>query len=217
MPEGHRLGNPTYNIYRSDIATLFPGYANSNGSAGYFYLDTTAYSNGVHTIQWTVTDNAGNTDGIGSRYFTIENSGVSSQQSLSLVSSHWSLGNEDLSSIPINIHEPVIIRKGCKTNRKINEIYPGDNDITTIEIKELERVEIQVSPGTSETCGYMVVGNQLRPLPIGSTFDQKSGIFYWQPGVGFYGTYEFVFIKVDGTDQRKLKVKILPKHLNPRE
>jgi len=212
--DGINLGNPTYNIYRSDIADLFPGYANSNGSAGYFYLDTTAYENGVHTIQWTVTDNAGNTDGIGSRYFTIENSGTSAQQSLSLVTSYWPLGNEELSWIPINNHEPVIIRKGYKTNRKINEIYPGDNGITTIEIKELERVEIQVSPGTPGTCGYMLVGNQLKPLPIGTTFEPRSGIFYWQPGPGFIGEYRFVFIEIgtNGAQSRKnVLVKILPK------
>jgi len=71
--DGVYLGHPTYNIYRQDIGVLFPGYANSNGAVGYFYLDTTAYENGVHTIQWTVTDSAGNTDGIGSRYFTIRN------------------------------------------------------------------------------------------------------------------------------------------------
>jgi hypothetical protein len=75
--DGVNLGHPTYNIYRSDVAGLFPGYANSNGAAGSFYLDTTAYENGVHTIQWTATDNAGNTDGIGSRYFYIQNTGGS--------------------------------------------------------------------------------------------------------------------------------------------
>ena len=71
--DGINLGHPNYNNYRADIATLFPGYANSDGAVGYFNLDTTAYENGVHTIQWVVTDDAGNTDGIGSRYFTILN------------------------------------------------------------------------------------------------------------------------------------------------
>jgi len=71
--DGVNVGHPHYNIYRSDIAALFPGYTNSNGAAGYFYLDTTAYENGVHTIQWTAEDNAGNSDGIGSRYFIIQN------------------------------------------------------------------------------------------------------------------------------------------------
>lgn len=71
--DGVDVGHPVYNIYRADIATLFPGYANSDGAAGYFYLDTTEWANGVHTIQWTARDNAGNADSIGSRYFTILN------------------------------------------------------------------------------------------------------------------------------------------------
>ncbi len=71
--DGKYLGHPVYNIYRSDIASLFPGYANSSGANAYYYLDTTKFSNGVHTVAWVAVDNAGNTDGIGSRYFYIRN------------------------------------------------------------------------------------------------------------------------------------------------
>jgi hypothetical protein len=214
--DGVKLGHPTYNIYRSDVAALFPNYANSNGAIGFFYLDTTAYENGVHTMQWTAADNAGNTDGIGSRYFTIENSGTGSQQSLvdgkrSLVIGHWSLGNKRLSAIPINYHEPVIMKKGCSRNFIPKEIYPDKNGIITVEISELERVEIDL--GFPNLMGFHVIGDQLKPLPIGSFIDRENGIFCWQPGVGFYGIYEFVFIKTGGIDCRKvnLRVKILPK------
>ncbi len=71
--DGVRRGHPSYNIYRSDVAALFPGYANSSGPAGSFIFNTTALSNGIHTIFWTATDTGGNTDGIGSRYFTVQN------------------------------------------------------------------------------------------------------------------------------------------------
>jgi uncharacterized protein (TIGR01370 family) len=71
--DGINIGHPVYNLNRPDIATLFPGYANSDGAVGYYVLDTTQYENGVHIIQWTAADSAGNTDGIGSRYFKIEN------------------------------------------------------------------------------------------------------------------------------------------------
>ncbi|MCP5106827.1 MAG: DUF1566 domain-containing protein [bacterium] len=74
--DGVNVGHPVYNVYRSDMAALFPGYANSDGAAGYFILDTTAYDDGIHTIQWTVTDSAGNSEGIGSRYFIIDNTGI---------------------------------------------------------------------------------------------------------------------------------------------
>jgi peptidoglycan/xylan/chitin deacetylase (PgdA/CDA1 family) len=71
--DGFYLGKPVYNNYRADIENLFPGYANSSGAVGYFNLDTTKYENGVHTIAWTVKDNAGNEAGIGSRFFVIKN------------------------------------------------------------------------------------------------------------------------------------------------
>ncbi len=71
--DGVFKGNLTYNIYRPDVAGLFPGFANSNGAAGYFDLDTTKYENGIHSIFWIASDNVGNTDGIGSRFFIIQN------------------------------------------------------------------------------------------------------------------------------------------------
>lgn len=70
--DGQHVGSPNYGIYRQDIAALFPDYNNSQGAVGYFDLDVTQYANGVHTISWSVSDDAGNTDGIGSRYFTIQ-------------------------------------------------------------------------------------------------------------------------------------------------
>ena len=73
--DGVALGHPSYNHYRSDIATLFPGLANSNGAVGFFYIDTTTLTNGLHTISWAVSDTAGHHDGLGSRYFTVLNSG----------------------------------------------------------------------------------------------------------------------------------------------
>jgi uncharacterized repeat protein (TIGR01451 family) len=73
--DGQNVGHPTYNQFRSDIANLFPGLVNSNGAVGFFYIDTTALNPGVHTISWNVFDNAGHGDGIGSRYFSVFNSG----------------------------------------------------------------------------------------------------------------------------------------------
>jgi dienelactone hydrolase len=71
--DGQPQGHPVYNQFRADIANQFPGLANSSGPVGFFYLDTTALSNGVHTISWTVYDNAGRGDGVGSRFFNVFN------------------------------------------------------------------------------------------------------------------------------------------------
>jgi VCBS repeat-containing protein len=74
--DGQPIGHPTYNQYRADIATLFPGLANSNGAIGFFYMDTTTMANGVHSIAWLVYDNQSRNDGIGSRFFTVQNNGT---------------------------------------------------------------------------------------------------------------------------------------------
>jgi hypothetical protein len=71
--DGAPLGHPTYNQYRSDIATLFPGYANSGGAVGYWIIDTHTLANGLHTIAWSVIDDMGRAEGIGSRFFRVQN------------------------------------------------------------------------------------------------------------------------------------------------
>jgi parallel beta-helix repeat protein len=209
--DGVNLGHPDYNIYRQDIAALFPGYANSNGAVGYFYLDTTAYENGVHTIQWTAADNDGNTDGIGSRYFTIQNTGGSAgrmAQSAERKAGAFSVQNArskfNPKKIPrvASLDEPIYIRKGYNENVGPQRIHPDSNGIINIEIKELERVEIQF---------YTPTWN-ISALPIGSTLDNKRGVFYWCPGPGFLGEYQLFFMsrEKNGSITRKnITVKIV--------
>jgi hypothetical protein len=193
-----------YNQYRPDIAGYFPGYANSSGAAVTFSIDTTAYTDGVHTIFWIAEDNAGNADGIGSRYFTVRNSARGRE--------HFILPSDILAKIPPDDSAPVKIRKGYHhhADAEPQTIYPDDNGIIHIEINELERLEVHLSDlkVSSFYSGYHVVGEQLKPLPIGSTLDRRRGIFYWQPGQGFYGGYAFVFIKEEGNNKEKIQVRI---------
>ena len=71
--DGNPVGIPSYNDYRVDIATLFPNFANSNGAVGFFQFDSSALTNGLHTISWVVRDDAGATQGVGSRFFRVQN------------------------------------------------------------------------------------------------------------------------------------------------
>lgn len=211
--DGVKLGNPVYNQYRSDIATLFPNYENTDGAVGAYYLDTTTYENGVHTIAWSVRDDADNSDGIGSRFFTITNTGDSG---LAEIQSHKedlkpSISYEYILNMPVNF-DPVRFKRGYR--RDIEPEFKKTNEygLAVIEIREVERTEIALGNGVMT--GYMIVGEELRPLPIGSTLDAEKGIFYWQPGAGFIGEYDFVFIKATryGTKETvKIKINILPK------
>jgi hypothetical protein len=51
--------------------------------------------------------------------------------------------------------------------------------------------------------GYLVANGELRALPIGSSLD-RGGTFYWQPGPGFLGTYQLLFVRTgcDGARER---------------
>jgi len=211
--DGVKLGHPTYNIYRSDVASLFPGYANSNGAAGYFDIDTTVYDNGIYTIQWTAADSGGNTDGIGSRYFTIQNTS-SSRSSSEAVKKTFSPGYKDLINIPISYDEPIKFKKGYTDDYWSEELFPDTDGITYIQCKELERIDIQVYQAGMEVEGYMMVGNRMMSLPVGSTLEKIGGRFRWIPGPGFVGTYSLVFVETNkyGEKSRKhILVTIVPK------
>ena len=221
--DGVTLGHPVYNIYRSDIADYFPGYANSDGSLAYFDFDTTVYPNGIHTIQWTAADNAGNADGIGSRYFTIQNTGTtgSAQQATKRYQNKEKYRlKSQVSEIPINYSEPIGIKTGFMPHTEIQVTHSAENGIFKIEILELDHIEIHLKPNFQKldsyrSIGYLMVGEQLRSLPLGSTFDIKKGIFYWQPGVGFWGNYTFVFLlkhQIGEIEKKIINVRIKQKH-----
>ncbi|MGD2091925.1 MAG: SBBP repeat-containing protein [Candidatus Aminicenantes bacterium] len=229
--DGINMGNPVYNIFRSDIAALFPGYANSSGAVGYFYLDTTAYANGIHTIQWTVTDSGGNTDGIGSRYFIIQNPGSTKKSSihnlrqnpthslspfprfaeadlLRQIQEHPFTGFESIPADP----DPVLVRTGFDNSVPLQSISPDDSGIVNIVIPPAGRVEIRLwplSPGNNGfTAGCQEVGNWIRPLPPGSTLDTEKGVFYWQPVSACMGSFDFLFVNSSSPEAAK-KIRIM--------
>ena len=68
------VGTADYNHYRPDIAGAVPrARTTRNGAIGFRVIDTTTLTNGLHTISWTVIDNEGAIEGIGSRFFTVSN------------------------------------------------------------------------------------------------------------------------------------------------
>jgi len=64
---------------------------------------------------------------------------------------------------------------------------------------------VRVVDGGTVVRGYVEVNGRLNPLPIGSTLDTKSGVFFWEVGPAFSGTYPLVFVieTPDGEIYRK--------------
>jgi Kre9/KNH-like N-terminal Ig-like domain/Viral BACON domain len=183
--DGKKAGNPVYNNYRADIATLFPGYANSNGAVGYFYIDSTQYDNGVHTIAWSVTDDANNIDGVGSRYFTVNNSGSRIHQNRDLP--HF---DQDLAQFS---PAAVTVKKGFQNQTSPQTIRPNEIGIINIKIKPMQRIAIDLFGASSVKSAAAAI----TPLPIGSILDEEKGIFYWLPGPGFKGIFNLAFMVKD--------------------
>ena len=191
--DGVAVGHPVYNNYRSDVANLFPGLANSNGAVGFFYIDTTALANGVHTISWNVFDNAGRGDGIGSRYFTVLNTGTVAPPAVT----------DEPVAAPAD--DSITARVGF---RQLEALPRASDGRYLVDTEELDRVELRV--GASE--GHLLVAGELRSLPIGSTL--RGGVFYWQAGPGFLGEYELVFGR-PGAAPVRVRVVIHPKSYAP--
>jgi hypothetical protein len=203
--DGVNLGNPAYNVYRSDIASKFPGYANSNGAIGYFYIDTTAYSAGTHTIQWVATDSALNTDGIGSRYFNILNIGSSDLSPQAGQGGSIGLDTSQISDITSDTIEPLAISLGYNDYQASGLVFPGEDGIFKIRARELDRIKIKLPEKVSSIKGFQFVDNQLRALPPGFTLDAKNETIYWQMGMGFSGTYDLLIVVTDLNEQSTKK------------
>ena len=212
--DGGYKGHPVYNQPRPEIAALFPSFLNSSAAGAYFYFDTTQYSDGLHSIAWSATDNAGHSGGFGSRYFTIQNTPLSDKSNSGLPLFAPRLTNpseiKNMKSLPA-IAGPIGIRKGFNPNASYDILHPmktKDNEtVYTVSVSSMDRLEIDLrTRGFQCEAGYMKIGeNEYRPLPVGSSIE--NGKFYWQLSPAFFGKYDLVFTSSEGT--RTFEIKII--------
>ncbi len=230
--DGVPLGHPTYNYYRADIATLFPAYVNSNGAIGLYSLNTTTYTNAVHTIVWSVVDSGGNADGIGSRYFSVQNipGGPSSGSSPAAGEDPWNA----IVRMPEDARMPVFVRRGMSNTAQTERVVPEADGALRIAIPEVTRIAVylneedageteetsisrgvrilsQASASENRYEAFQVFLGQIRPLPTGASFDSRDGVLYWQPGPGFLGEYELIFVDKRTNVRRTVQIHIHPR------
>lgn len=228
--DGVPVGHPTYNQFRSDVAALFPGRTNSNGAVGFFTIDTTTLANGVHTIVWGITDDVGNAEGIGSRYFTVLNGAATSAITVERSSSVQSAMGQalevrtsatpgdatgeaalSLASIPVS-RTPAYIRSGFDQTASLDIVDTNRDGVHRVEATATKRFQMTLgSPVTGSDDryeGYGVANGRLQALPTGAFLDRKTGEFFWQPGVGFVGTYTMVFVRVAGELRERIPVEV---------
>ena len=236
--DGVPVGNVTYNLFRTDVSTIFPGLANSGGPVGYRAIDTTGLAEGLHTISWTVTDSRPATSGVGSRYFTVANSADAQPAGASSVTATEEeaqdvakpvgvapapdIGRraESLASLSTDAtNDPsaprvddVLVQRGDGPKRRMRKT---DDDTGVLTLAPMERLELAL--GTSDTAcpatwaGYLQKDGVLSELPVGASLD-VSGTFYWQTGPGFAGRFPLLFVRTDcrGEKQQLRVVVTIP-------
>jgi hypothetical protein len=216
--DGVPSGGVDYNHSRPDIVSLFPGLANTNGAIGFHVFDTTAWTNGVHTIAWSVSDNGGFSEGIGSRFFTVNNVLASVRTQPSAIaftpaapglktrpstesadavrptteSANAATGRVfrpgDLQAAPAAVQ----FRTGFSEASPLLELKPDADGHRVVVIGQSDRVVLQFNNACGAVTGHLVTDVGDWPLPAGSTL-LPSGTFYWQTAPAFLGTYHFEF------------------------
>ena len=208
--DGVAVGTPTGWAARSDLMAAFPvaQYPGVTTALAAAAFDSRTLSNGVHTISWIVTDNQGSTSGIGSRYFRVFN-GATGSLTLAPQTSAVTAGLLlDAASTTRSSGGVVEARRGFELDAPFRVYEPDASGRVVLQAEELDRIELKM-PGA--TGGHLVTTGEPRPLPVGSLL--SDGLFTWQPGPGFVGSYDLMFVRPDGTRQ-DVRVVLNPKGSN---
>ncbi len=208
--DGIPAGTPSGWSARPDLTALFPAseYPGVTYALAAFAFDASALSNGIHTMAWIVQDDHGSMAGIGSRYFRVFNGTSAITAAASSASALRGVSVESEVASASSDVAAIEGRRGFVLDAPFRSYEPDSQGVVVVQAEELDRVELKT---TGATAGYLRVGEQLRPLPIGSRLD--AGVFVWQPGPGFVGSYDLVFVRSGSRGLVKQDVRVV---LNPK-
>jgi hypothetical protein len=206
--DGAPAGTPSGWSSRSDLSALFPGsqYSGISTALGVFAFDTTAMTDGVHTLAWIVTDAQGNTAGVGSRFFSVFNgtnavvaASVAAPAAMRTASS-VSVAAPAVGALPVGTLPSdtgrLLVRRGGAADAPVHDVAPNANGGFSLTIEELEPVTFTLDDsGSGDYSASLRGADGLGPLPLGSQFDATARQFTWHPGPGFVGRYDLVFAR----------------------
>ena len=198
--DGVSVGSPVGWTSRSDLSSFFSAVTHSGilWSLGVLALDTRTLTNGVHTVAWAVTDNSGAAAGVGSRYFTVANAAPATAAPLSATMATREAAT--VRTAPTSLQG----RRGFDLEGPFRTYQYDADGLAVVQAEELDRIELR----TDASEGYLTTASGVQPLPFGARLD-ANGVFTWQPGVAFLGTYDFVFVGAAGA--KRVRVVLNPK------
>ncbi len=204
----------SYNHARPDVKAFFPGLNNSDGPEARASIDTTLVADGVHSIAWVAIDDAGVAEGIGSRYFTVQNGAASMVRAPARDASR-SAG--PVAELPI-LRTDVWSRTGVDERAWATRIATDGKGNRTLHVPQGQRLELFLDPALATPCGayegYLLSGGVAGPLPMGASLDE-SGIFRWQPGAEVLGSFVFVFVQ-RGCDTVERRIPVTVRLVRPK-
>jgi 5-hydroxyisourate hydrolase-like protein (transthyretin family) len=176
---------------RDSNPTRYRNLDAQRAAIGVYSFDTTGLSNGLHTIAWSVTDSASRTEGIGSRFFNVLNSGSTSDQALRARPAAvrgWSSMLTGRTPGTVGVWG----RTGFDLAAEWTEMDADAAGAFRVRLPEAGRLELWL--GTPADAGYLVAEDgSLRDLPVGSRLDGAQ--FGWMPPVGYVGPYHLAFVR----------------------
>ena len=178
-------------LSRADIAAGYPGLCNTGNALAVYYLNATqlGLTAGIHTIAWDVVDSDGAVAGIGSRFFNV----ASPASTLPAASSTVRGAAMQVGPTPVAVAQTVrAVRVRIGSDEQAFEDVTSDpQGRRFVQAPAVDRLTLDL--GGAVDAGGQVVGTEIRTLPAGSTLDAAAGRFYWQPPVGFFGSFSLTF------------------------
>jgi hypothetical protein len=178
---------------RTSNPTRFRNLDEGRGAIGANSIDTTLLANGVHTVQWSVTDSNGRVEGIGSRFFTVLNGGsITTSSSLDADSVRV---HGDASQLSAYAPSTGVVwsRTGFDLGGSYENLAANARGVRAVRLPQSGRLELSL--GGVVDAAYLVANDELRDLPFGTSLDRTTGHFAWTPPVGYIGTYRLAFLR----------------------
>ena len=177
---------------RTSNPTRFRNLDAARAPIGAYTFNTALLADGLHTIAWSVTDSAGRNEGIGSRFFNVLNGGPDAHKDAALRAAPARVVGF---AAVLDWHAPasdgVWSRTGFNLATPWTAMHVNEGGTFVVRLPELGRLELWL--GAPVDAGYLVVGDTLRPLPVGSSIVGPQ--FGWMPPPGYTGAYTLAFIR----------------------
>jgi hypothetical protein len=190
---------------RTSNPTRFRNLDATRSAIGAYVMNTTLLSNGRHQIAWGVADSAARGEGIGSRFFTVLNSGADQRTEAQLRNAPAEILGQ---AVALDRHTPgtegVYGRTGYALDHAWKTMHANAAGGYTVRLPESGRLELWL--GEPAEAGYLVANGTLRPLPVGATL--AGSYFAWMPPVGYVGPYTLAFVR--GNERIDVTVTVAP-------